>query len=59
MRTTSKDGLLLQAKITADGEYYRVMCSIEGGEWFQFGRKTKNVMEALWIMNRFQIDNPK
>jgi hypothetical protein len=58
MKTTSKDGLLLEARIVCDGRRYFLICSIEGTEEFCFG-SFGNIGDALKGLNAFQMDNRK
>ena len=54
MKTTSKEGLLLKAKITCDGEFYYLICSVENCKPFEYGAY-KSIEEALKGMTMFQL----
>jgi hypothetical protein len=55
MRTTSEEGLLLEAKIVCNGRYYQLICRIEECEPFVYG-SFRNIDQALKGMTMFQLD---
>lgn len=55
MKSTSKDGLLLEAKLVCNGRLYYLICSIEEGDAFRLG-PFRNIEKALKCMTMFMLD---